>query len=269
MRTASLVLVLLALVNGLPAQRSLAQDAPALAIDAAPSGNSADTVASIDSCTSVHSGDTFQVDLVVTGVTDLLAFETYVQYDVSVIQVIGRDVRRFLGGDEGSVFDTSGPVPDEKGRFRIGGANISEGAQGVSGMGVLARLKMKAVGKGTTTVDAGLIDLNGDGKPDIGPTLADIDGKRIGDTNKDSFFDGPVTAAQVAVDGDCAEVLSTPVASPAPDVSANPANDGNSVEWWLFAAIGGTAAAAVVAAGGLYWVRSKSSHDGAGGGEEV
>ena len=146
----SLILALVALAavaleGWLPSHPSAAQEGPTIAVDADPTGNSPDSIASIESCTSVESGDTFEVDIVTTGAIDLLAWETYVHYDASVIQVIDRDVHQFLGQEDGSVFDTSASVPAQDGRYRVGGANIAQEAGGRSGLGVLARLTMKAV----------------------------------------------------------------------------------------------------------------------------
>ena len=246
-------------------QSSAAQGGPTIAVDADPSGNGPRSVASIESCTSVKSGDTFQIDLVITDVSDLLAWETYVHYDPAVIQVTARDVQQMLSTEgEEAIFDTSASVPNEDGRYRVGGANIAERTAGVSGNGVLAQLTMKAVDKGVTSVEIDAVDLTDDDKPDIGPTLADIDGNRIGDSDGDSFFDGLVVGAEVAVDTQCAEFSSTPLASPVANSSSSGADD-DGADWWIFVVIAVVAVVTVAAVGVAVWlVRARGQSAGGG-----
>ncbi len=213
---AGVVLALTASAGGvLTRGYSAAQEGVTIGVDADPTGNTATSLGAIDSCLSVNTDDTFQVDVFVADVVDLLAWETYFSYDMTVIKVADRDVMMFQAANPGSeVFDVSEGLPDIDGRYRIAAADIAEPPAPDSGSGVLARLTLEAVGSGVSPASLSPIDVTGDGTMDLGPVLRDSEGRLMGDVDGDSFFDGPIANAQIAVDTACP--AGTPVASPTP-----------------------------------------------------
>lgn len=177
-----------------------AQASPDLAIgvDANPSGNTATALGTIDGCRQVSTGETFEIDIYITDVEDLLAWQVYFVFDPSVIRVIDRDVGMFLDANAGSnVFDSSGAVPDSDGQYEAAAADIADPPTHDSGSGVLARLTLEAIGPGLSA--ASLPPELGD----LGPTLKNLEAEALGDTDGDNFFDGPISNAQIAVDQGC------------------------------------------------------------------
>jgi hypothetical protein len=220
---AAMVLAVAASAGGVLARGySAAQEAVTIGVDADPTGNTATSLGPIDPCLSVSTGDTFQVDVFVADVADLLAWETYLVYDISVINIVSRDVMMFQAANAGSnVFDVSEALPDIDGQYGIAAVDLAEPPAPDSGSGVLARLTLKAVGAGVSPLSLSAVDINGDGKMDLGPSLKDSQAEPIGDLDGDKFFDGTISNAQVAVDTACPE--GTPVPSPtAPAASSTP-----------------------------------------------
>ncbi len=229
----SLAILGLALTSGSPAS---AQGGPSIGVDVDPTGNAASALSTRDVCLEVRKGDTFQVDLIVEGITGLSAWEAYLGFDDGVVQIADRDVQQFLAGTpEGNVFDISESVPDDDAPYRVGGVNISDPPVGVDGSGVLARLTLEATGAGLTSLS--LTSIQRDvGR--VGPTFTNADGSQIADSNDDSFFDGPILDAQVAVDQPCPG---------GGGVAPAALGGGGGLAWWVFLGI----AAAIVAAAGL------------------
>lgn len=192
--------------------KGVAQGEVTLGVDADPNGNAATSLGAIDSCVSVSKDDTFQVDVFITDVTDLLAWEVYFSFDGDVINVVDRDVKMFQAANAGSdVFDASDQLPSSGGLYRLGAIDISQPPAPDSGSGVLARLTLKAVGAGLSPAILATIDANNDGKIDLGPLVSGTGAKPIGDANADGLFDGPLVSAQIAVDRDCpAQPTGTP-----------------------------------------------------------
>jgi hypothetical protein len=176
-----------------------------IGVDVNTAGNTATSLGSVDSCISVATGDTFDVDIFVKDVTDLLAWQFYFAYEPSVLNVIGRNVSMFLAGNPGSnVINLSGAVPNATGLYQPGAVDVAEPPTHDSGSGVLVRLTLKAVGPGLSPVTLPSVDTEGDGTIDYGPFMTDLETNPIGDTNGDTFFDGTVLNAQIAVDRGCA-----------------------------------------------------------------
>lgn len=204
----------------LQVRTSAAQQSLALGVDADPAGNAAASLGTIQSCVSVSSGQIFQVDVFIADVVDLLAWEAYFVYDPAIIGVVEQDVQMFQAANAGSqVFDTSEVLPDQDGRYRISAVDIAEPAAPDSGSGVLARLTLRAVSAGVSPASLPLVDISGDGRPDLGPTLTDVAGNTIADVDGDGFFDGPISDAWIAVDTPCPAAAPAPAASPAPPPS--------------------------------------------------
>jgi len=202
----------------LGARNGVAQGEVTVGIDADPAGNTATSLGAIDSCIAVKKGDTFEIDLFVTGVDNLLAWETYFSFDGDVVNVTDRNVQMFLAAGAGSeAWDASDPLPSAGGLYRLGAIDLAKPPATHNGSGVLARLTLKAVGAGLSPAMLTTLDANNDGKIDLGPQVSGIGAKPIGDTNGDGFFDGPLLGAQIAVDRDCpAEATRTPVATITP-----------------------------------------------------
>jgi hypothetical protein len=179
-------------------------DGPVLALDVDPTGNGPAKIGSVDTCVSVAKSDSFQIDILIENVKDLLAWEVYFQYDPAILQVTQRDVRLFQQANPGSsVYDLSEKVPDDDGVYRLSAADTSFPPTPDSDSGVLAELTLNALGSGTSDLSLASQDLDGDGKPDRGPFLRDADTNIIGDLNGDTFFDGEMHGAQIAVDRPC------------------------------------------------------------------
>lgn len=227
-----------------PTGQALAQGAaePRLSIDADPTGNSATALDPRDACVFVSEGDTFDVDLIVEGMTDLVAWEAYLSFDPDSVRIMDRDVQYFTAATpNGSAFDISESTPDNDAPYRVGAANITDSPEASSGDGVLARLTLEAVGPGTSVLSVGPQETD---VGTIGATLTDIDAKQIGDTNDDGFFDGLIVDAQVAVDEPCPGSGSADGPT-----SAIGGGDEGGLAWWIFAA-GAVGAVAVIGFGG-------------------
>jgi hypothetical protein len=199
----------------------MAQQGLAIGVDTDPAGNTATTLEAIDQCVSVAKDDTFQVDVFVTNVTDLLAWEAYFSFDGSIVNVTDRDVSLFQAANANSdVFDASESLPSSGGLYRLGAIDFGQPPSADSGSGVLAQLTLQAVGAGISPAILITLDANNDGKPDLGPRLKDPQETPIGDGNGDEIFDGTVINAQIAVDRDCppgaaATATPSPTTSPA------------------------------------------------------
>ena len=199
---------------------STAQTSTSIGVDADPAANTATSLGPIDSCVSVSSGDTFDVDILVGDVVDLLAWEVYFIYDRDIISIVDHDVKMFQAANaDSNVFDLSEVLPDLDARYGLAAADLAEPPAPDTGSGVLARLTLKAVGPGLSPASLAPIDVNGDGKLDLGPFLNDIHGDPIDDLDNDGFFDGQIFDAQIAVDTACPTDGSTPTATP---VAATP-----------------------------------------------
>ncbi len=238
------VLIGLSLSTAGSTHTALAQDSPSLGIDVDPTGNSATLLGDRQVCLEVTSGASFDIDVTVENVTELSAWEIYLGYDASVIQIVDRDVQMFLTSAPGSnAFDLSESVPDNRAPFRIGAANITDPPEGVTGSGVLARLTVTAIAGGVADLTVGPQPTDA-GRP-IGPTLTDVDGNQIADSDGDSMFDAPILDAVIAVDESCD--------SSGGVATAVLTGDDGGVAWWIFlaAAVGIVATASI---GGIAFI---------------
>ena len=175
-----------------------------IGIDADSSGNTDTTLAAIDECVVISEGESHVVDIFIRDVTDLLAWEAVVTFEPEVLEVVDEDVQLFIAANEGSdVQDVSGELPDGDGRYWLQAFDAADPAAPDSGSGVLARVTVKAVGPGVSDLRLPLTDVDGDGDPDEGPLLRDIDVNSIGDVDGDTLFDGPIAQARIAVDASC------------------------------------------------------------------
>lgn len=204
------------LVGGLVAAEgaTVAQSPVTLAVDADPTGNTDSSVGNIEDCLSVDLGATFDVDIVIRNVTNLLGWESPFVYDKSILEVVNINVRLFQAANPNSnVINASESPPDRDGLFFMGAADVSRATD--NGSGVLARLTLQAIGTGTSPASIPQVDFNNDGTPDLGPTLAALTFgtiEHIGDTNGDNLFDGPTDHARIAVGLSCTAATPTPTA---------------------------------------------------------
>ena len=240
---AGVLAVLFALLaGGLPSLSFAQGQRPSLAIDAIPDGDTLTSVAQIDSCASAQEGDTFNIDLIIEDVTDLLAWEVGISYDPNVLEVRERDVQMFQATNRGSqVLDTSNETPSNSGRYVASAVDVADPASPDSGSGVLARITLKAVGTGTSSLSLEKIDLDDDDSPDQGPFLRDVAGETIGDDDGDTFFDGSTTDAEIRVGEPC----------PGQAEAAVQSLDEGDTNYGLVVGIAGGVVAGLLAAGAL------------------
>lgn len=231
----------------------------ALAVDADTTGNDATHVGTYDSCGRAEPNETFQVDVVIQGVSNLLAWSAPITYDPKVLEVEDRNVKLFQAANAGSqVFDASNQTPNGTGTYVSSAFDAADPASPDSGDGVLVRLTLKAIGSGTSQLSLAPVDLNGDGNPDQGVLLRTVDSAIIGDTNGDTFFDGLTTPTEIRVGADCpggGHVVPAQGPSSAPSQSS-----GSSSSWiWIVVAAGAIVVVASAAAGVLFMRRRRGS----------
>lgn len=198
-----ILLTVIASLSG-PTSPPLAQEPTSLSIDVIPTDNTPTSVAQIDSCALAQDGDTFDIDLIIENVTDLLAWELLISYDPEVLEVLDKDATLFQGANSGSdIFDLSEETPDDDGIYLLQSFDAAEPDSPDSGSGVLARLQLKAIGPGISPLTIDKPDLDGDGTPDQGPLLRNVAGDIMGDDDGDTLFDGPVSNAEIRVGETC------------------------------------------------------------------
>ena len=226
-----------------PSAASLLAQEPSIGIDAIPTGNTATSLGTIDSCVAVASGATFDIDLFIRDVNSLGAWEVYLDTDPNIVQVVNRDVNLFLASATGSnAFDASDKTPNSSGLYTLAAADTADPLAPDSGSGVLARVTLQATSAGVSPLRVAVRDLNEDGTLDRAPLLRDANAESIGDTNGDTYFDGPIENAQVAVGTSCADAG-----------SVNTGDNGDDDIVWIVVAA--AAAVALVSLGGLAAVR--------------
>lgn len=198
------------------APREASADGPSLAVDVNPSGNQPNELGSLNSCLFVSTGERFAIDVTIQDVEELLAWELYLEYDPTIVEITSATVDMFQAANPGSsVFDVSELLPDTDGLYRLGAADTADPPSPDSGSGVLARLTLRALAPGESPLILARRDLNGDGRPDLGPFLRNVAAEVIGDDNGDTFFDGNIQDAVIAVDEPCppGSTASTPGAT--------------------------------------------------------
>lgn len=169
----------------------------------------------VDKCIEVDPGETFQVAISIGGVSNLMAWDIYYAYDSRYLEVVDKDVRQLLNKEPNSkVFDFSDPVPNTTGLYRVGAADTGGSGAEEDGGGVLAVLTLRALDEGSSWSALVREDRDGDGMYEYGPTLTEVGGIHIGDTDGDGIFDGSVRRGQIAVGRLCKEPAPTPYVDP-------------------------------------------------------
>ena len=194
----------LAVLLALSVAGASAQESPQIALDANPAGNTPSTAGTPDSCVSVQPGDSFDVQILITDVEELLAFDIYVEYDELLLEVSGKDTALFLDSNTGSrVTDLSAPVPDSDGLYNIAAVDTADPPRPDTGSGALAEITFTALAAGTAEIQFAQLDVDSDGILDVGPFLRDVDLRILGDADGDSFFDGQWTPIEARIGESC------------------------------------------------------------------
>jgi hypothetical protein len=94
-------------------------------------------------------------------------------------------------------------------------------------------------------------DINDDGDLDFGPFLRNVANEILGDEDGDTFFDGEVANATVAVGRDC---RAGSVVAAAPDTNSD---DGGSSGTWIYVAAGVAVLGIVLAGAGTIFFRRR------------
>ena len=200
-----------------PHGTSTAQGPVELGADTDSDGNTATSLGTRDACVSVDPGDTFEFDIIISHVDDLVAWELYLRFDPSIIEVVNADMEMFLATNPRSRLLKKW-VPVSDGQHFLGAADRS--LLGESGSGVLARLDFQANASGLSQMDILYRDVDGDGAIDMGPRLTASGGTAVGDVTGDGVFDGPTYQALIAVGESCP--IATPIPSLPPSLPPQP-----------------------------------------------
>ncbi|MBI3976487.1 MAG: hypothetical protein HY334_08865 [Armatimonadetes bacterium] len=212
----ALVLLLVLVANAIQQRNSAAQAPAAMGVDVEINGNTATSVASVQSCTSAKVGDTFGIDLYVTNVQEIIAFELYFGFDGTIVEVVDHDLRQFLASaSRSSVTTEKDPIPNSTGRHFLGAFDTRSPE---TGSGVLVRLTLtaNAPGRSPATILA---------SPPFSPILTNTDSQYIGDVDGDKWFDGSISQAEVAVGEPCSQPPPKPTPGstpPPPDPTPTP-----------------------------------------------
>lgn len=132
--------------------------ATVLGIDADPSAapaNTATSLGSIETCVSVTSGSTFEVDVFIDAIPsgrNLAGFDYFLKYDNSKLQVNQTDYNMLLASQPGSDIMAAGErtMPDTDGTLGVVSVDVAgaASAEPAGSRGVLARYQLQAVGSG-------------------------------------------------------------------------------------------------------------------------
>lgn len=151
--------------------------------------------------------------MVIQQANDVAGFQLVLLYDPSILEVIAVKTDLFLGrgglmignipyliiDESQTVTDVPVDQPEDSGEFALAYA-----AHDAHGEGVLARLRLRASGTGTSTLE-----------------LTDV---LAANSRGDVLVPDHVQGAQLAVDEPCAAGTATPAVSPAPPPTVGPAS---------------------------------------------
>lgn len=212
------VFALLLVTNPRPVTFNIASaagnSADAVRIDADPSGNAGSSVGEIQTCREVSAGDTFDVDVVIENVTNILGYDLVFAYDATMLAVVDSDVDFLLGSAPGSdLANQSSPVPDSDGFFGLRALDFTfDPAAAESGTGVLGRVTLQAINSGVSTV---FVNIEG-----ISPDLIDFDRDPLDPQDEFGTWVGDMSAARIAIDEECPGGETAP--APTPPVAVVP-----------------------------------------------
>jgi hypothetical protein len=124
-----------------------------IGVDVNTAGNTATSLGSTETSRTVACGETFDIDIYITDVTNLWVWTLALIYEPDVLYVAKRDVKMFLAAAPGSeVADNSYADPALGGSYEPGASDIADPPPPHSGSGVLVRLTMQAKGEGTSSL---------------------------------------------------------------------------------------------------------------------
>jgi hypothetical protein len=194
----------------------------------------------LEGCRAVDVDDDFTVDVFVTDVADLTAFEIWLQYDPDLLSVTGADGARFLDADpESNLFTYSAeyPPPPPPHRYNVGVVDIYSPSidAAESGSGVLVEFSLHAEAEGVSPLSVNTkVDTDGNTEIDQGTYLQDAGNDRLGDTNDDGFFDGLMRdgAIGIGVDMPDSDGDNIPDACDNCPDDQNPAQEDTDLDGW-------------------------------------
>jgi hypothetical protein len=200
-----LALAALVMSSGGPGgQSAQAATAVAVGVDADPSGNTATTLGTIDTCRSVALGQIFTVDLFVQGVSGgITGFDITIHSNPGALRTLPPPQGAFpdvdmLLAEVGYVVDFSDvpDVTDNDGFYAVRAADPGGAATAENGNGVLARVTFKAVANGKSALHLTV--------PNVSPILTGGDGNPIEPTDGPfGVFAGSLFGAQIYVGQSC------------------------------------------------------------------
>jgi hypothetical protein len=233
-------LVLLAAVIALAAWMGTgAGDKPAeanhqltLGIDTIATGNTALALGTTEACRVVSNTSAFNVDIYLKGISDIAAFDMYLQYDAGKITLTkpgasnqGNNALFMLQQAQptppGNNFNNySDPLPDtvNPGIYNLAAADFAvvEGSPdpypstGAEGDGVLVRLEIQ--GKSSFVTFPGMSTtlkltpfINAGTGHEVGPTITSSTGGLVGDYDSDGWVDNVINATLVSSGGTCSD----------------------------------------------------------------
>lgn len=109
----------------------------------------ADSVLSVSSPATVGPGDTFSVDVDITGTTDLYDFQLDLAFDPTVLEATGVSEGAFLPGG-GATFFLPGFIDNTGGTVSFNADTLLSAISGVSGDGTLLVFDFTALNSGTS-----------------------------------------------------------------------------------------------------------------------
>jgi hypothetical protein len=119
----------------------------------APSGAFADSVLSVPSPTTVTPGDTFTVDVNISGAADLYAFQLDLAFDPTLLEATSVSEGSFLdGGVPGITFFVPGTIDNTGGTVSFNADSLIGPPPGVTGDGTLLVFDFTALNPGTSAL---------------------------------------------------------------------------------------------------------------------
>ena len=186
-----------------------AQAAPVVGLDLDAAGNTATSLGPIDSCTRVHAGDQFDVDVYVKDVPPIDGVQATVHYDPQLLRPVSSDVKLFLNVKPGSNLSGLPKPSQDPGAYLIAGFDLG-GDTAEAGSGAAIRITFEATAAGTSDLQAtDVIIIDAGGAP-LQPHVAG------------GFFTGTVTGGVVAIDAVC-DTGATP--TPEASTTAEPTSE--------------------------------------------
>jgi hypothetical protein len=192
-------------------------------IDADPTGNTATTLGSIESCRSVTNGATFTVDFWVKDIPSpgIEGFQGDLGYAPTRLNVTGYNVGMLLAANSGSqvqdftrtAVGEPDHLPDADGKFTPAAFDFGTApGHTENGSGVLVRITLHAIANGTSPLTLTKVKLSDPANPP----------NPIGDTNGDGIFDGPISNAEIRIGEPCPTATATPTPTRTPTPTATP-----------------------------------------------